>query len=52
LGRFFTEEENEYGKSDVMVLTHAQWRTRFNADPAVIGRAAGCLFHGRNNAVG
>lgn len=39
LGRFFTEEENEYGKSDVMVLTDAQWRTRFNADPAAIGRS-------------
>lgn len=38
LGRFFTEEENEYGKSDVVVLTDGLWRQRFNADPAVIGR--------------
>jgi predicted permease len=39
LGRFFRDEENEYGKSDVVVLTDAQWRTQFNADPAVIGRS-------------
>lgn len=39
LGRFFRDEENEYGKSDVMVLTDGQWRERFNADPAVIGRS-------------
>lgn len=38
IGRFYTEEENEYGKSDVVVLTDALWRQRFNADPAVIGR--------------
>lgn len=38
LGRFFTEDENEYGHSDVVVLTDGTWRQRFNADPAVIGR--------------
>jgi predicted permease len=38
LGRFFTEEENEYGHSDVVVLTDGLWRQLFNADPAAIGR--------------
>lgn len=38
LGRIFTEEENEYGHSDVVVLTDALWRQLFNADPAAIGR--------------
>ena len=37
LGRFFTEEENEYGHSDVVVLSDALWRSRFHADPGVIG---------------
>ncbi|MFA5058587.1 MAG: ABC transporter permease, partial [Opitutaceae bacterium] len=38
LGRCFTEEENEYGHSDVVMLTDGLWRQRFNADPGVIGR--------------
>jgi putative ABC transport system permease protein len=38
LGRFYTEEENEYGHSDVVVLTDALWRQLFHADPAAIGR--------------
>lgn len=38
LGRFYTEEENEYGHCDVVVLTDALWRKLFNADPAAIGR--------------
>ncbi|HTT56388.1 MAG TPA: ABC transporter permease [Opitutaceae bacterium] len=37
LGRFYTEEENEYGHSDVVVLSDAFWRSRFHADPGVIG---------------
>jgi predicted permease len=39
LGRFYTEEENEYGHSDLVVLTDGLWRQLFNADPAAIGRS-------------
>ncbi len=38
LGRFFTEEENEYGRSDVVILTDAMWRQLFHGDPGAIGR--------------
>jgi predicted permease len=38
LGRFFTEEELEYSRSGVAVLTDGFWRARFNADPNVLGR--------------
>lgn len=38
VGRFFTEKEDEYGRSDVVVLTDGLWRERFHADPGVIGR--------------
>jgi predicted permease len=37
-GRFFTEEELEYSRSAVVVLTDAYWRAQFNADPKVVGR--------------
>jgi putative ABC transport system permease protein len=37
-GRFFTEEETEYARSHVVVLTDAYWHVHFNADPNVIGR--------------
>lgn len=38
LGRTFTEEEGVYGTHNVVVLTDGFWRTKFNADPAVLGR--------------
>ena len=38
LGRTFTAEENEIGHDRVVVLSHALWRRRFNADPGVVGR--------------
>lgn len=37
-GRFFRDGEEYYGKDEVVVLTDAFWRRRFNADPAVIGQ--------------
>src|SRR5438477_5793298 len=37
-GRFFTEEEMEYSRCGVVVLTDAYWRAHFNADPKVVGR--------------
>jgi putative ABC transport system permease protein len=39
LGRFFTREEDTVGFGDgSVVISDRLWRTRFSADPAVIGR--------------
>jgi putative ABC transport system permease protein len=38
LGRAFTTEEQTPGRDQVVVLTDALWRSRFNADPGIIGR--------------
>jgi putative ABC transport system permease protein len=39
IGRFFGEDEEKAGAARVMVIGDGLWRRRFNADPAVIGRA-------------
>jgi hypothetical protein len=38
LGRWFTPDEDTRGAPVVAVLGHHTWRSRFGADPAVIGR--------------
>jgi putative ABC transport system permease protein len=38
LGRTFTEEEDQPGRGDVVVLSDALWKRRFAADPHIIGR--------------
>src|SRR3954469_4383837 len=38
LGRFFTPEEAVAGKNGVVVLSDRFWRSRFAADPHVVGR--------------
>ncbi|HYL78059.1 MAG TPA: ABC transporter permease [Bryobacteraceae bacterium] len=38
LGRTFLEEENQPGRSPVVVLSDAFWRTKLGADPGIIGR--------------
>ena len=38
LGRAFLPEENQPGRDDVVLLNHAFWLRRFNADPAMVGR--------------
>ena len=38
LGRVFTKEEDQPGKSQVVLLTEGLWKRRFGADPGVIGR--------------
>ena len=38
LGRVFTDEEEKSG-ANLLVLSHATWRQRFNQDPDVLGRA-------------
>ena len=38
IGRPFTPDDDRPGAEPVVVLTNAFWRTRFGADPSVIGR--------------
>ncbi|MBS0631474.1 MAG: ABC transporter permease [Verrucomicrobia bacterium] len=38
MGRFFTPEECEPGKSNVTVLMQSYWEKHFNADPAIVGK--------------
>jgi len=38
LGRGFTEEEDLPGGSEVAILSHSLWASRFGADPGVLGR--------------
>jgi putative ABC transport system permease protein len=38
LGRAFTPEEDRPGGEPVILLSHRLWRTRFHADPGVLGR--------------
>jgi putative ABC transport system permease protein len=38
LGRTFNADENTPGRTDVVVLSHGLWQTRFGSDPNVIGR--------------
>jgi putative ABC transport system permease protein len=39
MGRDFVPEEDEAGRGRVVILTDSFWRSHFNADPAVVGRA-------------
>jgi predicted permease len=39
LGRSFTQEEEQPGKSKVVILTHHAWVRRFGSDPNVINRS-------------
>ncbi|HEX2661741.1 MAG TPA: ABC transporter permease [Candidatus Acidoferrum sp.] len=38
LGRNFREQEQRAGQDGVVILSYDCWRTRFHADPSVIGR--------------
>ena len=38
LGRAFTKEEQQPGRDQVIILTDALWRSRYAADPNIIGR--------------
>lgn len=38
MGRSFTDQEMDYSRSGVAILTYPFWRAYFNADPNVIGR--------------
>jgi predicted permease len=45
LGREFTFDDEIAGKDDGVILSHALWLRRFNADPEIVGRAI--RFSGR-----
>jgi putative ABC transport system permease protein len=38
LGRTFTADEGQAGRENVVVLSDALWRGRFDADPGIVGR--------------
>jgi predicted permease len=38
MGRTFTTDEDRPGRSDVVVMSHGLWQSRFGADPNIIGR--------------
>src|SRR4029078_2900647 len=38
LGRPFSNDEDEVGKSNVVVLNEKFWRSRFNADSSIVGK--------------
>jgi putative ABC transport system permease protein len=38
-GRTFMDGEDEPGKNNVAILSHALWRSQFGSDPSVIGRS-------------
>ncbi len=38
IGRVFLPEEQQDGKDNVVVLSYELWRTRFNADPSIVGK--------------
>ena len=39
LGRVFTNGEDQPGKDNLVILSHALWQTKFGGDPNVIGRS-------------
>jgi putative ABC transport system permease protein len=39
IGRGFTEQEDEIGHEQVVILSDAFWRRRFSADPSIVGKA-------------
>jgi putative ABC transport system permease protein len=38
LGRTFAPDEDQLGKSPVVILSHRLWENRFGADPSIVGR--------------
>lgn len=41
VGRFFVEQDEAPGEQPVVVIGEAVWRSRFGADPQVLGRSVG-----------
>lgn len=38
IGRWYTEQEDQFGGPKLVVLSHRFWASRFNSDPAILGR--------------
>ncbi len=38
IGRWYTEQEDQFGGPKLVVLSHPFWTKHFNADPGVVGR--------------
>src|SRR5579863_5971904 len=38
LGRAFTQEEDGYGSSNVVVLSHTLWEHQYGSDPSILGK--------------
>ncbi len=49
IGRWYTEEEDQPGGPKLVVLSHAFWKERFNADRAILGRKL--IFDGEPHEV-
>ena len=39
LGRYFTESDEREGAAKVVVISYSLWKTRFNGDPSIVGKA-------------
>lgn len=48
-GRVFQTGEDEAGRDQVVVLSHALWQQRFSGDPAIVGRTI--ILDGQNKEV-
>lgn len=48
-GRVFQTGEDEAGRDQIVVLSHALWQQRFSGDPGIIGRTI--TLNGRNREV-
>ena len=49
LGRAFLADEEREGSNDVVILSESLWRSRFDADPLLVGKPI--LVDGRNHLV-
>src|SRR6202050_3601512 len=49
LGRIFLTGEDQPGKSNVIILSHALWQQQFSADPNIIGHAV--MLEGQSREV-
>ncbi|HTZ20780.1 MAG TPA: ABC transporter permease [Opitutaceae bacterium] len=38
MGRWFTSDEDQPGRNQVVIITHELWSSRFAADPQIVGR--------------
>jgi putative ABC transport system permease protein len=51
IGRVFDPEDYEVGRPMVAVISHRLWQSRFNADPAIVGKTFEAFVNDRPNEV-